>query len=284
MRSIPFGQDKFITINRLNLHYVEWGTSGHPAIVLLHGFQSNAHTWDTFSQAMANTYHVLALDQREHGDTDWAPDGDYTPDAFIRDIVGFIDALNVAPTILVGHSMGGRHAAMVAADYPEKAAKVVIVDTAAEMPPAILDRMAQQPATDTPPEPETFASFEEVIRSGIAQYPLTPEAELRHANYHNLYRGADGQWRWRWDLGLLERRRLNRSLQLDLYPYLQRVQCPTLLIRGQQSPLLTPEIAQKMVQHLPRGRLVEIPDTAHTVNADKAEAFNSLTADFLQEA
>lgn len=284
MSLIPFGQDKFITINNLNLHYVEWGTPGQPSIVLLHGFQSNAHTWDTFSHAMANTYHVLALDQRGHGDTDWAPDGDYTPDAFIRDIVGFIDALNVVPTILVGHSMGGRHAAMVAADYPDKATKVVIVDTPAEMPPAILDMMAQQPASDTPSEPETFASFEDVIRSGIAQYPLTPEAELRHANYHNLYRGADGKWRWRWDLTLLERRRLNRSLQLDLYSYLQRVQCPTLLVRGQQSPLLTPDIAQKMVQHLPRGRLVEIPDTAHTVNADKAEAFNALTADFLQEA
>ena len=284
MSLIPFGQDKFITINNLNLHYVEWGTPGQPSIVLLHGFQSNAHTWDTFSHAMANTYHVLALDQRGHGDTDWAPDGDYTPDAFIRDIVGFIDALNVGPTILVGHSMGGRHAAMVAADYPDKATKVVIVDTPAEMPPAILDMMAQQPASDTPSEPETFASFEDVIRNGIAQYPLTPEAELRHANYHNLYRGADGKWRWRWDLTLLERRRLNRSLQLDLYSYLQRVQCPTLLIRGQQSPLLTPDIAQKMVQHLPRGRLVEIPDTAHTVNADKAEAFNALTADFLQEA
>jgi esterase len=284
MSLIPFGQDKFITINDLNLHYVEWGTPGQPSIVLLHGFQSNAHTWDTFSHAMANTYHVFALDQRGHGDTDWAPDEDYTPDAFIRDIVGFIDALNVVPTILVGHSMGGRHAAMVAADYPDKATKVVIVDTPAEMPPAILDMMAQQPASDTPSEPETFASFEDVIRSGIAQYPLTPEAELRHANYHNLYRGADGKWRWRWDLTLLERRRLNRSLQLDLYFYLQRVQCPTLLVRGQQSPLLTPDIAQKMVQHLPRGRLVEIPDTAHTVNADKAEAFNALTADFLQEA
>lgn len=284
MSLIPFGQDKFITINSLNLHYVEWGTPGRPSIMLLHGFQSNAHTWDTFSQAMANTYHVLALDQRGHGDTDWAPDGDYTPDAFIRDIVGFIDALNVVPTILVGHSMGGRHAAMVAADYPDKATKVVIVDTPAEMPPAILDMIAQQPASDTPPEPETFASFEDVIRNGIAQYPLTPEAELRHANYHNLYRGADGKWRWRWDLALLERRRLNRSLQLDLYAYLQRVQCPTLLIRGQQSPLLTPDIAQKMVQHLPHGRLVEIPDTAHTVNADKAEAFNALTADFLQGA
>jgi pimeloyl-ACP methyl ester carboxylesterase len=284
MSAIPFGQDKFFTINSLNLHYVEWGTPGQPSIVLLHGFQSNAHTWDTFSQAMAPTYHVLALDQRGHGDTDWAPDGDYTPEAFIRDIVGFIDALNVGPTMLVGHSMGGRHAAMLAADYPDKATKVVIVDTPAERPPASLDRIVQQPASHTPPEPESFASFEDVIRAGITQYPLTPEAELRHANYHNLYRGADGKWRWRWDLTLLERRRLNRSLQPDLYPYLQRVQCPTLLIRGRQSPVLTPAIAQKMVQHLPRGHFAESPDTAHTVNADKAEAFNALTAEFLQKA
>ncbi|PON18254.1 hypothetical protein C2W62_08940 [Candidatus Entotheonella serta] len=82
---------------------------------------------------------------------------------------------------------------------------------------------------------------------------------------------------------LLERRRLNRSLQLDLYPYLQRVQCPILLIRGQQSPLLTPDIAQKMVQHLPHGRLLEIPETAHTVNADNAHVFNTMTAAFLLE-
>lgn len=283
MQAAPFGQDKFITINGLPLHYVEWGSPGQPSMVLLHGFQSNAHTWDTFSQAMAATYHVIALDQRGHGDTAWAPDGDYAPQSFINDILGFIDALNLTPTLLIGHSMGGRHAAMVAADYPDKVTKVVIVDTPAELPPAILEMLAQQPESNTAPEPATFASFEDVVRSGIDQYPLTPEAELRHANYHNLYRGADGKWRWRWDLTLLERRRLNRSLQLDLYPYLQRVQCPTLLIRGQQSPLLTSEIAQKMVQHLSHGRLVEIPDSAHTVNADNAEVFNTTTADFLRE-
>ncbi len=246
-------------------------------------FQSNAHTWDTFSRAMADAYHVLALDQRGHGDTSWAPDGDYTPNAFISDIVGFIDALDLGPVFLIGHSMGGRHAAMVAADYPDKATKVVIVDTPAELPPNIMEMLNQMPESDTPPEPESFDTFEEVVQSGIAQYPLTPEAELRHANYHNLYRGADGKWRWRWDLTLLERRRLNRSLQLDLYPYLQRVQCPTLLIRGQQSPLLTSEIAKKMVDHLPHGRLMDIPDTAHTVNADNARTFNTITAAFLLE-
>ncbi len=283
MSLTPFGQDKFISVNNLQLHYVEWGASGNPPIVLLHGFQSNAHTWDTFSRAMADSYHVLALDQRGHGDTSWAPEGNYAPDAFIGDIVGFMDALNLGPAYLIGHSMGGRHAAMVAADYPAKAIKVVIVDTPAELPSNIMEMLNQAPESDTPPEPEMFDTFEEVVLNGMAQYPLTPEAELRHANYHNLYRGADGKWRWRWDLTLLERRRLNRSLQLDLYPYLQRMQCPTLLIRGQQSPLLTPEIAQKMVQHLPHGRLLEIPDTAHTVNADNAPVFNTMTAAFLLE-
>ena len=285
MSPTPFGQDKFITVNQLQLHYVEWGTPSHPPIVLLHGFQSNAHTWDTFSCAMADAYHVLALDQRGHGDTAWAPDGDYAPEAFIRDIAGFMDALNLGPADVIGHSMGGRHAAMLAADHPDKARKVVIVDTAAELPPNIMAMLNQTPESEAPtaPQPETFDAFEDVVRSGIAQYPLTPEAELRHANYHNLYRGADGKWRWRWDLTLLERRRLNRSLQMALYPYLERIQCPTLLIRGQQSPLLTPDIAQKMIQSLQHGRLLEIPDAAHTVNADNARMFNTMTAAFLLE-
>ncbi len=279
----PFGQDKFVTIQDLPFHYVEWGTPGAPALVLLHGFQSNAHTWDTFSHAMAPTYHVLALDQRGHGDSAWAPGGAYEPEAFIRDIVGFLEALNLSPAFLVGHSMGGRHAAMVAADHPALVRKVVIVDTPAELPPEILAMFAQGPETDAIPEPETFDSFETVIANGMAQYPHTPEAELRHANYHNLYRGPDGKWHWRWDPALLIRRRLNRSLQLDLYGYLRRVSCPTLLIRGQHSPLLTPEVAQKMLAALPAGRFEEIAAAAHTVNADNAEAFNRLTASFLQE-
>ena len=251
--------------------------------MLLHGFQSNAHTWDTFSQAMADTCHVLALDQRGHGDTSWAPDGDYAPTSSVSDIVGFITALHLAPTVVIGHSMGGRHAAMVAAEHPDKVKKVVIVDTAAEMPPAILAMLNQRPATDVPPQPESFNTFEEVVANGIKQYPLTPEAELRHANYHNLYRGADGKWRWRWDINLLQWRRLNRSPQGDLYIYLQRIQCPTLLIRGQRSPLFTPEVAEKMIQALPNGRTVEIAHAAHTVNADNAPEFNAVTAAFLKE-
>ena len=282
MSPIAFGVDKFVTRQGVPLHYVEWGQHGAPSLVLLHGFQSNAHTWDTFSAAMAEKYHVLALDQRGHGDTGWAPGGDYAPASFLQDIVGFIDALQLAPTVLVGHSMGGRHAAMIAADHPDRVRKLVIVDTPAELPPQMQAMLTQQPDTDAPPTVEVFETFEEVIANGIAQYPLTPEAELRHANYHNLYRGSDGKWRWRWDPMLLVSRRRNRSLQGDLYAYLRRVSCPTLLLRGVSSPLLTAEVAQKMLEALPHGRLVEIPAAAHTVNADNAAEFERVTAAFLR--
>src|SRR5213082_2463306 len=119
----------------------------------------NAHTWDTFSQAMADTYHVLALDQRGHGDTSWAPDGNYAPESAISDIAAFITALHLAPTVVIGHSMGGRNAAMIAAEHPDKVSKVVIVDTAAEPSPAMLALRNQQPAAAAPPQPETFDTF-----------------------------------------------------------------------------------------------------------------------------
>jgi pimeloyl-ACP methyl ester carboxylesterase len=172
---------------------------------------------------------------------------------------------------------------MVAADHADSVSKIIIVDTPAELPPHMLTQLTQQSATAEVPPPETFATFEEVITHGMAQYPLTPEAELRHANYHNLYRGMDGTWRWRWDPMLLVARRQNRRLQGDLYAALRRVTCPALLIRGASSPLLTPEVARKMLEALPNGRMVEIPGAAHTVNADNATEFERVTTAFLRQ-
>ncbi len=103
------------------------------------------------------------------------------------------------------------------------------------------------------------------------------------SSHHNLYRDADGKWRWRWDINLLTWRQRQRSLRADLYTVLPRIACPTLLIRGEQSPLLTPEVAQKMIHALPQGRLVTIAPAAHTVNADNATDFNATVAAFLRD-
>jgi pimeloyl-ACP methyl ester carboxylesterase len=119
---------------------------------------------------MAEKYHVLALDQRGHGDTGWAPGGDYGPASFLQDIVGFIDALQLAPTVLVGHSMGGRHAAMIAADHPDRVHKLVIVDTPVNCP-ADVGHVDAAERRDVLPAAEVFETFEEVIANGIGQYP-----------------------------------------------------------------------------------------------------------------
>jgi pimeloyl-ACP methyl ester carboxylesterase len=100
-------QDKFLTLNALGFHYREWGSSKAPPVVLLHGFSGNARHWDTLALALAQRYRVLALDQRGHGETDWAPDGEYTPVRVNVDFAAFIEAIEIARFPIVGFSFGG---------------------------------------------------------------------------------------------------------------------------------------------------------------------------------
>ena len=98
----------------LNLHYLEWGDVANPAVLMLHGASQQAHSWDFVSLALSEQFHILALDQRGHGDSDWAPDGDYSVDAQAADIDGFVKAVGLDSFVLIGHSMGGRNAYFLA--------------------------------------------------------------------------------------------------------------------------------------------------------------------------
>ena len=80
---VPFSEennpsDRTIKANGLNFHYLEWGDSSKPTVVMLHGVSQQAHSWDFVSLALSPEYHVIAVDQRGHGDTDWADDGLYS--------------------------------------------------------------------------------------------------------------------------------------------------------------------------------------------------------------
>ncbi|MCH7891434.1 MAG: hypothetical protein IH921_08025, partial [Gemmatimonadetes bacterium] len=85
-------QDKTVTANGLKLHYLDWGGAGQTTMVLLHGLRGHAHSWDDFSLAACQDFHVLALDQRGRGDSDWAKDGDYTTPAYVADLAAFAPA------------------------------------------------------------------------------------------------------------------------------------------------------------------------------------------------
>src|SRR5256885_5407840 len=118
--------DKIVTLNALRFHYLDWGNDNAFPLVLLHGYASHAHSWDKFAAAMSNAYHVLALDQRGHGESEWATD--YAPESMVADVAAFAQALNLRRFALVGLSMGGRNAYQYAAQHADSIERLVIVD------------------------------------------------------------------------------------------------------------------------------------------------------------
>ena len=86
-------KDKTVNVNGINLHYLDWGAEGKPTVLLLHGLRGHCHSWDDVSAEFCRDYHVLALDQRGRGESDWAPGGDYSSQSFVADLEGFCQAV-----------------------------------------------------------------------------------------------------------------------------------------------------------------------------------------------
>src|SRR5712691_7019163 len=99
--------DRSLLVNGLRLHVLDWGGEGRAPLLLLHGFTGHAHAWDTLSIALQPHFHVLALDQRGHGDSD--PADTYDALAAFEDIGGVVEQLGLTSLVLVGLSMGGRN-------------------------------------------------------------------------------------------------------------------------------------------------------------------------------
>ena len=105
-KNIELPDDHQVIINTTRFHYLDWGGSGTP-ILLLHGGGINSHTWDCVAVMLRDRYRCVALDQRGHGDSEWSPIADYRIATHVGDIEGFVQALGLEHPILVGQSMGG---------------------------------------------------------------------------------------------------------------------------------------------------------------------------------
>ena len=279
---IPSGaRDRTIEGAGVKLHYLEWGDASKPAMVLLHGFMSHAHTWDTFSGAATAGYHVIALDQRGHGDSGHPRQHEYGVEHYVADLGAVIEQLKLAPTILVGHSMGGRNAVVYAAEHPEKVTKLVIVDSPPETPPAfakMLEEADKKPPPENPQHPR-FATIEEVVTSAMKEYPLTPELLMRHATRHNLKQVENGAYTWKHDPWLSHNP--YRTKRTPLYDDLARLRCPTMLVRGSESPVLPQVFVEKMTSVIPDCTFALIEGAAHDVCMCQPETFNREVLKFL---
>ena len=271
-------QDKTVTANGLRLHYLDWGTVGKPNMVLLHGLRGHAHAWDDVSAAMCRDFHVLAIDQRGRGDSDWAPGGDYRTDAYVADLAAFCEALGIDSFLLVGHSMGGRNSMAFTARYPEKVQKLIIVDVG----PVIDPKGAERINREVSGVPEEFDSFDAVVEYMGKQNRFASDSVLRRRLQYATKELPNGKFGWRYDLAIRQQRREGTvAPAADLWPALAKITCPTLIVRGTDTDLLSSEVAHQMVETLDQGKLVEVPRSGHMVFEDNPEDFISQLTSFL---
>ncbi len=273
-------EDRFIDAGPLRLHYLDWRNDGAPPMLLLHGFSGHAHTWDAFAQTVRDRFHVIALDQRGHGDSDWAPDGAYSPDAHASDIHAVLERLGLRAVTLIGLSMGGRNAIAFTAAHGAMVERLVIVDIGPDIDPRGAERVSRMAAD----APEEFATTDEAVtylKRFATVTSAAAEASLRYRVEHGLKKRPDGRYTWKYDRFLRDQRRKGATAPVNLWPAVQKITVPTLLVRGSESDVFAPETAKRMLELIPGSRLVEIPGAGHSVPAETPEAFAKAVRDFL---
>jgi pimeloyl-ACP methyl ester carboxylesterase len=270
--------DRSVKVNGLNLHYLEWGAPDASPLILLHGITGHARTWDRLAPELSPRFRVLALDQRGHGDSDAAPDADYRTGTMAGDLAGFVDQLELRTFTLLGLSMGGRVAMAYAGAYPARVERLVIVDIGPDIHLPGLDRIREMMSGS----PERLESEEQALEYIRRANPRYDEAELRHRVMHGLKRAPDGTLAWKYDKALRDMMRGGgRRDAIDLWEPLGRITCPTLVVRGAESDILSPEIAEKMVERLPHARVVEVAEAGHSVPGDRPAEFARVVRSFL---
>jgi pimeloyl-ACP methyl ester carboxylesterase len=246
-------------------------------VVLLHGVTGHARVWDHLAERLVPGRRVLALDQRGHGDSDPAPDDDYRVATMADDVAAFAGSLRLDRFALVGHSMGGRIAIKYAADHAARLERLVIVDIGPDIALAGLQRVRDMMAQS----PERIESEEWAVEYIRRANPLQDPGLLRERVRHGLKRLPDGGLTWKYAKGLRDMMRAGRRDAVDLWEPLSRIPCPTLVVRGAESDILSPDVAKKMTERLPDGRVIELARAGHTVPADRPDEFASELRAFL---
>ncbi|MEE2663717.1 MAG: SDR family NAD(P)-dependent oxidoreductase [Myxococcota bacterium] len=260
-----------------------WGDPGAQPVVLLHGGGQTRHAWSGTGRALAEAgWYAMAFDLRGHGDSSWSPDGRYGPDCFADDVAALTRQLP-APPILVGASLGGV-ASLMAVDRTGAgcARALVLVDIATQMEPEGVERIIAF-MTD---EPDGFSTLEDAA-DAVARYNHNrPRPKDVSGLAKNLRQGEDGRWRWHWDPRFLdgkdEIRTTDPERQMNLEEAARKLTLPTLLVRGQQSDVLSEQGAGQFLALAPSAEYADISGAGHMVAGDRNDAFSGAVLDFLR--
>ncbi|MGH3014334.1 MAG: alpha/beta fold hydrolase [Gaiellaceae bacterium] len=251
----------------IRLEHVDYGGSG-PVAILLHGLAGTGREWQGTASWLAQTHHVVAPDQRGHGRTERRP-ADVSCDAFVADVAALLERLERSPALLIGQSLGGQTAFLVAARRPDLVGALVVAE-----------------ASPSPTSTETVES----VRDWLEGWPVPFSSPAAARTFFGgdtpagrVWAGGleerDGGWWPSFDVDVMVAA-LSATVGQSLWDEWKRIECPTLVVRGTKGGLPRPE-AQRMVASLPGGRLAEIPDAGHDVHLEAPPEWRDAVERFL---
>lgn len=266
------------------------GSAGRPptTVILLHGGGQTRHSWKSAGDVLARAgLHVVALDFRGHGDSDWSPSRTYGLEVLRDDVLAVID--QVAPTasgqghgdrsiVLVGASLGGMTALLVTEAVPQRIAGLVLVDIVTRLEPAGVARIRDFMLG----APQGFGSLEEAAEAVAAYLPHRQRDTNLAGLRKNLRLREDGRWHWHWDPEQFwsERSPAPEVVVAMLDRAAATVRCPTMLVHGRKSDIVSDEGIEHFRSLLDHVEIVRLDDAAHTAAADDNDTFADVVVDF----
>jgi pimeloyl-ACP methyl ester carboxylesterase len=251
-------------------------------VLFLHGGGQTRFAWGRTAEILAQEgWRTVALDQRGHGESDWAPNGDYSFTSFCADTVAVCDELG-KPPVLVGASLGGM-AAMLAEGTSDRTVSsgLVLVDITPNSNPEGIERIRTFMESGL----DGFATLEDAA-AAIASYTPNREKRVNPDGLKKVLRQRDGRWFWHWDPAFIGRGRTevvpNRLAGL-LDVAMNNIHVPTLLVRGLLSDVVTQEGADELVAKIPGAEVVGVEGAAHMIAGDKNDAFTDAVVSFLDQ-
>jgi esterase len=251
-----------LTVNGLRLHYLDWGNASAPPLVCVHGYTSSAQTFNVVARHFMDRAHVITPDVRGHGESAWSPTGAYTYADQASDLASLVDQLALERFTLIGTSMGGIIAMTYAGAHPERLAGLVLNDIGPDVETGS-SRITQMVGS----RPDDFATLEDAItyRREISPVMVSRSPEDQRETTLGVLRCLDnGRWVWKLDPAYITQRvKQGPPKRPNLWPVLERIPCPTLVVWGTESDVLSETQANRMVKTLPKGQLVAVPGVVH---------------------
>ena len=267
---------KFVTVNGLRLHYLDFGEPSKPALICIHGLSGNAHNFDGVAAHLAANYRVISVDVRGRGDSGWGPAAGYTPLVYLSDLARMLDQLALRRVTLIGTSMGGIISMLYAANHLQRVDRLVLNDVGPEVDSSGLGRIAGYMST----RPAGFSNLAEVAAYFRDNYPAlreAPEADLIQYVKWSVKPTAGGRLTWKMDPTIGESMRGGPSARpMPLWSTYALIAAPILIVRGAESDILSRATAARMCKVNPKATLVEVPGVAHAPSLLEEQALGAI--------